>query len=150
LSALAGSHHTPQAKSALRPAITPQDLSPHYRRVKVIHRHRHYIGPVEHGIATYYSGGCDPTGGGSTTSSGSGTFFGEVAETSYPLGTKIEVRPRLKGKRDFVILDRFGSAQATGRLDVYLEGCPAWNNPQVSWRAYRERVVIFHRRMLVP
>lgn len=91
------------------------------------------------GTATYYqTEGCDATGGGGTTASGDTPYFGEVANSALPLGTKIWIEPAIKGRHRFVVLDRFGSQQPAGRLDVWIHCGESIPNPWVRFRVIRK------------
>jgi hypothetical protein len=123
-----------------------------YKRVRRVHRYRRY-GASYSGVATYYAlGACDSgSGGGATTSAGTHVRFGEVAQSTLPLGTRIEVRPAIFGRRDFRIEDRFGSSQSPGRLDVWMTCSMGsrWSNPRETFRTYREKTIIFWKRVRV-
>lgn len=86
--------------------------------------------------ATAYSEpACDRSSGGTTTASGTHVHFGEVAQSTLRLGTWIKVWPAIFGRRYFRIEDHFGSPQAAGRLDVWMDcrHLARWNNPLERW-----------------
>ncbi len=89
-------------------------------------------------MATYYqTEGCDSTGGGATTASGTSVHFGEVANSVLPLGTRIWVDPAIKGLHEFTVEDRFGSQQPVGRLDVWIRCGEEIPNPWERFRVIR-------------
>ncbi len=89
-------------------------------------------------MATYYqTEGCDSLGGGGTTAMGTRPYFGEVANSVLPLGSKIWVEPAIKGRHRFRVEDRFGGQQATGRLDVWLHCGESIPNPYLRFRKIR-------------
>jgi hypothetical protein len=59
---------------------------------------------------------------GTITASGERPFVGEVANNTYPLGTRIVVSPAVWGRTRFVVEDRIGSGS---ELDFYNSSCAA-------------------------
>jgi hypothetical protein len=129
------------------PAPAPPSVK-HYRRVMVVHRYRHYVRTLAYN-STYYSYGCDPTGGGSMTANETPVHFGEVANSILPFGTKIHLEPAVLGQHDFVVEDRFGSQLDETRIDIWLPCGTTIPNPSGTMRIYTERVVVFYKRVLV-
>lgn len=124
----------PQQTKRIRVKVTKRVR----KRVLVrFHSHRY------NGYATTYSnGGCDPTGGGSTTSWGTSVGFGVVANDALPLGTWIEFDRPFHGRRDFRVEDHFGSGQPAEHLDVWVpcEWVTSFSVPyRVFWNAWRWR-----------
>jgi 3D (Asp-Asp-Asp) domain-containing protein len=113
----------------------------------VVHRYRTYHESFT-GYTTYYSPGqCDSTGGGMETADGSEVYWGEVANSVLAFGTKIHITPAIKGKRDFVVHDRFGSEQPLGRFDIWVPCGDSIPNPTVRVTVYTVRTVVFYRRV---
>jgi 3D (Asp-Asp-Asp) domain-containing protein len=57
---------------------------------------------------------------GTVTASGEPPFVGEVANNTYPLGTRLRVSPPVWGRTRFVVLDRIGSGS---QIDFYTPSC---------------------------
>jgi 3D (Asp-Asp-Asp) domain-containing protein len=81
----------------------------------VAHHHvRHHFPHVAH--STAYS----PCSSGAITAMGSPTHFGQVAQNGLRLGTWIELKRRVHGRRRFRVEDRIG---AFSDLDFFLPSC---------------------------
>jgi 3D (Asp-Asp-Asp) domain-containing protein len=59
---------------------------------------------------------------GTITASGEPPFVGEVANNTWPLGTRLSVSPPVWGRTRFVVEDRIGSGS---QLDFYNPSCTA-------------------------
>jgi 3D (Asp-Asp-Asp) domain-containing protein len=59
---------------------------------------------------------------GTVTASGEPPFIGEVANNTYPLGTRLSVSPPVWGRTRFVVEDRIG---AFSQIDFYNSSCQA-------------------------
>lgn len=95
-------------------------------------RHQLHLGEHVWANSTAYSA-CDS---GTTTAAGTGTFFGEVAQNTYPLGTRIWMDRPVHGRRLFVILDHIGSGS---ELDFFMPcgWVDAWGRREVGYRVVR-------------
>lgn len=57
---------------------------------------------------------------GTVTASGRAPFVGEVANNTWPLGTRLRVSPPVWGHTRFVVLDRIGWGS---QIDFYTPSC---------------------------
>jgi hypothetical protein len=94
------------------------------------HYAAHHLGPHYTVSSTAY---CE----GGITASGRQAFFGGVANNFLPLGTRIRLDRPVRGRRDFVVLDRIGSGS---ELDFFLgTGCDAYGRQVRGFRVLRGR-----------
>jgi 3D (Asp-Asp-Asp) domain-containing protein len=86
----------------------------------VIAAHAHHARPHHHYPRVAHATAYSPCSSGSTTAMGTHTHFGQVAQNGLRLGTWIETKRRVHGRRRFRVEDRIG---AFSDLDFFLPRC---------------------------
>ena len=96
-------------------------------------RHQLHLGEHRWASSTSYSS-CESE---TVTAAGTGTFFGEVAENTLPLGTRIYMDYPVYGRRLFVVLDRIGSGSELDFFAPYCSWANWWGRRTVGYRVVR-------------